>query len=130
VNQSFCTNRGGNGIGGGGGGCSGVSSGVVPGECDAAEKNCNWCGCSDDESFVRAVVKDVQNRFCVDRSRMYLTGMSAGGQCQAAAAAAAVAAVAAAVAVVAVAVDAAAAAAAVVAVALASFALSPGRKLQ
>jgi len=41
--------------------------------------NCNWCGCSDDEAFIRAVAVAVQRTFCVDASRIYMSGMSQGG---------------------------------------------------
>ena len=41
--------------------------------------NCNWCGCVDDEAFLRAVVEDISRKMCVDLDRVYATGMSAGG---------------------------------------------------
>jgi len=41
--------------------------------------NCNWCGCDDDEAFLRAVVADVAAKACVDLVRIYLTGNSQGG---------------------------------------------------
>ena len=41
--------------------------------------NCNWCGCVDDEAFVRAVVEEIAASTCVDLNRIYLTGMSQGG---------------------------------------------------
>ena len=41
--------------------------------------NCNWCGCDDDETFLRAVVADVAAKACVDMDRIYLTGNSQGG---------------------------------------------------
>ncbi len=41
--------------------------------------NCNWCGCVDDEAFVRAVVEHIAATTCVDLNRVYLTGMSQGG---------------------------------------------------
>jgi poly(3-hydroxybutyrate) depolymerase len=41
--------------------------------------NCNWCGCLDDEAFTRAVITDVASRVCIDLTRIYATGMSAGG---------------------------------------------------
>ncbi|UCF38975.1 MAG: prolyl oligopeptidase family serine peptidase [Acidobacteriota bacterium] len=47
--------------------------------CSDEEKHCNWCGCADDAAFIRAVVEDVVGRLCIDRERIYLTGMSAGG---------------------------------------------------
>lgn len=49
-------------------------------ECNMASGlNCNWCGCVDDEAFVRAVVAHVAATACVDLNRVYLTGMSQGG---------------------------------------------------
>lgn len=48
--------------------------------CDMASGgNCNWCGCVDDEAFVRAVMAHVASTTCVDLNRVYLTGMSQGG---------------------------------------------------
>jgi poly(3-hydroxybutyrate) depolymerase len=48
--------------------------------CDMASGgNCNWCGCVDDEAFVRAVVEHIAATACVDLNRVYLTGMSQGG---------------------------------------------------
>jgi polyhydroxybutyrate depolymerase len=41
--------------------------------------NCNWCGCVDDEAFIRALVNDIASRMCIDLDRVYLTGMSQGG---------------------------------------------------
>ena len=41
--------------------------------------NCNWCGCSDDELFIREVVADIAASACVDLDRVYLTGNSQGG---------------------------------------------------
>jgi poly(3-hydroxybutyrate) depolymerase len=41
--------------------------------------NCNWCGCSDDELFIREVVADIAAKACVDLDRVYLTGNSQGG---------------------------------------------------
>lgn len=42
-------------------------------------ENCNWCGCSDDEAFIREVVADIAAAACVDMDRIYLTGNSQGG---------------------------------------------------
>jgi poly(3-hydroxybutyrate) depolymerase len=42
-------------------------------------ENCNWCGCSDDEAFIREVVADIAANACVDLDRVYLTGNSQGG---------------------------------------------------
>jgi len=48
--------------------------------CDmTAGTNCNWCGCVDDEAFIRAVVEHIAATTCVDLNRVYLTGMSQGG---------------------------------------------------
>ena len=47
--------------------------------CAMDGSNCNWCGCVDDEAFIRAVVDDIMANACIDRHRVYLTGMSAGG---------------------------------------------------
>ena len=49
--------------------------------CDlgAPSGNCNWCGCSNDEAFVRSIVTDLQDNHCVDVGRMYMSGMSQGG---------------------------------------------------
>ncbi|HUV13324.1 MAG TPA: PHB depolymerase family esterase, partial [Acidobacteriota bacterium] len=44
-----------------------------------SNKNCNWCGCVDDEAFTRGVVKDVSDRMCIDLAQIHATGMSAGG---------------------------------------------------
>ena len=41
--------------------------------------SCNWCGCVDDEAFVRAVVEHIAATACIDLNRVYLTGMSQGG---------------------------------------------------
>jgi poly(3-hydroxybutyrate) depolymerase len=41
--------------------------------------NCNWCGCVDDEAFIRALVTDISDRMCIDLDRIYATGMSQGG---------------------------------------------------
>lgn len=48
-------------------------------ECATPTLNCNWCGCTDDEAVIRAVVDDVASTLCVDILRVYLTGMSQGG---------------------------------------------------
>jgi poly(3-hydroxybutyrate) depolymerase len=47
--------------------------------CGNVSTNCNWCGCYDDIGFIRDVTQDVMNRMCIDRSRVYMAGMSQGG---------------------------------------------------
>ena len=40
---------------------------------------CNCCSCADDEGFVRAILELLQREHCIDRRRVYSTGMSYGG---------------------------------------------------
>eukprot|EP00041_Stephanoeca_diplocostata_P024002 m.600469 g.600469 ORF g.600469 m.600469 type:complete len:503 (-) comp22433_c0_seq1:1810-3318(-) len=47
--------------------------------CQSTTSNCNWCGCSDDEGFLRNVVSHIEGMLCIDRTKIYLTGMSQGG---------------------------------------------------
>eukprot|EP00040_Diaphanoeca_grandis_P029167 m.170173 g.170173 ORF g.170173 m.170173 type:complete len:537 (-) comp31604_c1_seq7:233-1843(-) len=48
-------------------------------KCDSPAKSCRWCGCEDDESFVRNVVEHIGNTQCINLAQVYLSGMSAGG---------------------------------------------------
>eukprot|EP00039_Didymoeca_costata_P000940 m.48223 g.48223 ORF g.48223 m.48223 type:complete len:460 (-) comp10558_c0_seq1:75-1454(-) len=53
-------------------------------QCDDQTKslctdNCNWCGCENDEGFIRAIVADLQASLCIDASRIYMSGFSMGG---------------------------------------------------
>ena len=41
--------------------------------------NCNWCGCSDDEAFIRALVVDVKSKLCINEAQVVMAGMSMGG---------------------------------------------------
>eukprot|EP01084_Bolivina_argentea_P098524 177065_1 len=49
-------------------------------ECKDPDGNhCNWCTCAaDDISFIDALLTQVENLFCIDRSREYATGFSNG----------------------------------------------------
>lgn len=47
--------------------------------CSNPSTNCNWCGCSDDAGFIRDLTMQVMDIACIDRARVYMTGMSAGG---------------------------------------------------
>jgi polyhydroxybutyrate depolymerase len=40
---------------------------------------CNCCSCADDLGFVREILQQLQTEHCVDRRRVYATGMSYGG---------------------------------------------------
>ena len=45
------------------------------GDCGA----CNWCSCHDDVAFIDALLNRLETELCVDRDRIYATGMSNGG---------------------------------------------------
>ena len=44
-----------------------------------AVRNCNWCTCVDDVSFVRQLLDSLLLELCVDTGRIYATGESNGG---------------------------------------------------
>ena len=41
--------------------------------------HCAWTGCYDDIGFIKKVIEEVAENYSVDRSRIYLSGMSNGG---------------------------------------------------
>mmetsp|Transcript_59966 Transcript_59966/g.126961 ORF Transcript_59966/g.126961 Transcript_59966/m.126961 type:complete len:521 (-) Transcript_59966:41-1603(-) len=45
------------------------------GECG----RCNWSTCMDDVAFIKTLLKHLQKKYCIDRSRIYLGGQSNGG---------------------------------------------------
>lgn len=45
----------------------------------SSDSMCNCCSCADDIGFVRAMLQQLQTDHCVDRRRVYATGMSYGG---------------------------------------------------
>jgi polyhydroxybutyrate depolymerase len=49
-----------------------------PPECGAPTP-CNWNSCHDDVAFVRQLLDHFEATFCIDRDRVYATGMSNGG---------------------------------------------------
>ena len=49
-----------------------------PPECGTPD-HCNWCTCHDDLAFVAALLDTLENTLCIDRDRVYATGMSNGG---------------------------------------------------
>ena len=49
-----------------------------PPECGKPD-HCNWCTCHDDLAFVTALLDTLENTLCIDRDRIYATGMSNGG---------------------------------------------------
>jgi len=49
-----------------------------PPEC-GEPTDCNWCTCHDDLAFIEQILDDVESNLCIDRKRVYATGMSNGG---------------------------------------------------
>jgi poly(3-hydroxybutyrate) depolymerase len=43
------------------------------------QRNCNWCTCVDDVSFVSALLDQLEAKLCVDRARVFASGESLGG---------------------------------------------------
>jgi polyhydroxybutyrate depolymerase len=42
-------------------------------------KECNWCTCVDDISYINQMLDEVEENYCVDLNRVYAVGMSNGG---------------------------------------------------
>jgi polyhydroxybutyrate depolymerase len=49
-----------------------------PPECGDCGR-CNWCSCHDDVAFIDALLDRLESELCIDRDRVYATGMSNGG---------------------------------------------------
>jgi polyhydroxybutyrate depolymerase len=51
---------------------------AFPPEC-GEPTDCNWCTCHDDLAFIEQILDELEQNFCIDRNRIYATGMSNGG---------------------------------------------------
>jgi polyhydroxybutyrate depolymerase len=49
-----------------------------PPEC-GKRTDCNWCTCHDDLAFIKQMLDELEGNLCIDRNRIYATGMSNGG---------------------------------------------------
>ncbi|PWB74362.1 MAG: hypothetical protein C3F15_08045 [Holophagae bacterium] len=50
----------------------------TPPEC-GEPRECLWCSCHDDVGFIAALLDELERTLCVDRDRVYATGISNGG---------------------------------------------------
>ena len=51
---------------------------AFPPEC-GEPTDCNWCTCHDDLAFIEQILDELEQNLCIDRNRIYATGMSNGG---------------------------------------------------
>jgi polyhydroxybutyrate depolymerase len=49
----------------------------TPPEC-GEPRECDWCSCHDDIGFITALLDEIESTVCVDRDRVFATGMSNG----------------------------------------------------
>jgi polyhydroxybutyrate depolymerase len=50
----------------------------TPPECGEV-RECDWCSCYDDVGFITALLDELENELCIDRDRVFATGISNGG---------------------------------------------------
>jgi poly(3-hydroxybutyrate) depolymerase/CubicO group peptidase (beta-lactamase class C family) len=50
----------------------------TPPEC-GEPRGCDWCSCYDDVRFIEALLDQVEESLCIDRDRVFATGISNGG---------------------------------------------------
>lgn len=50
----------------------------TPPEC-GEPRACDWCSCHDDLGFIEALLDELETTLCIDRDRVYATGISNGG---------------------------------------------------
>ena len=50
----------------------------TPPECGAPGE-CDWCSCHDDVGFIEALLDKMESSLCIDRDRVFATGISNGG---------------------------------------------------
>ncbi len=50
----------------------------TPPECGEPSE-CDWCSCCDDVGFIEALLDELESSLCVDRDRVFATGISNGG---------------------------------------------------
>ncbi len=50
----------------------------TPPECGEASE-CDWCSCYDDVGFIEALLDKLESNLCIDRDRVFATGISNGG---------------------------------------------------
>jgi len=50
----------------------------TPPEC-GEPRDCDWCSCHDDLGFIEALLDELETTLCIDRDRVYATGISNGG---------------------------------------------------
>jgi polyhydroxybutyrate depolymerase len=50
-----------------------------PTDCGEVTDSCNWCTCHNDLAFVEQMLDAIEQNYCIDRNRIYATGLSSGG---------------------------------------------------
>jgi len=50
----------------------------TPPEC-GEPRECDWCSCHDDVGFIEALLDELEKTLCIDRARVFATGVSNGG---------------------------------------------------
>ena len=50
----------------------------TPPEC-GSPRECDWCSCHDDVQFISELLDELEEKYCIDRNRVFATGISNGG---------------------------------------------------